>query len=103
MKLRAWDREKESRLILSSSINDLESDANRKLRYNFDSLEGIIFGINTPTESKLKIIKKIEGLCGLFQRCDFSFYQARYDEHSREIIYDKLESIKVGYIAPPSG
>ncbi|WP_448645613.1 hypothetical protein [Pseudomonas mohnii] len=103
VKLRAWDREKESRLILSSSINNLEDDKNRKLRYKFDSLEGIIFGINTPTESKLSIIKTIERQCMLFQRPDFSFYQARYDERSREIIYDKLESIKVGYTYPTSG
>jgi hypothetical protein len=103
VKLRAWDREKESRLILSSSINNLESDTDRKLRYKFDSLEGIIFGINTPTESKLEIIKAVEVQCRLFQRPDFSFYQARYDEYSREIIYDKLETIRVGYISPTNG
>jgi len=99
VKLRAWNREKESRLILTSSINNLGNANDRKLRYNFESLEGIIFGINTTTENKLKIIKCIEQQCKALQRTNFSFYQARYDEQSREINYYKLESIKVGFSA----
>jgi hypothetical protein len=93
VKLRAWDREKESRLILTSSINNLEDVNMRKLRYDFNSLEGIIFGINTSTKDKIRIIKKVSEICEDLKREEFSFYQARYDEHSREILYDKLESI----------
>lgn len=101
VKLRAWDREKESRLIQMSMLRNLESNELRKLRYDFNSLEGIIFGINTTMANKLEIIKKIECLCAKFKRHEFSFYQARYDENSREIMHDKLESIRVGYVDPP--
>ncbi|WP_460100904.1 hypothetical protein [Pseudomonas sp. H3_C08] len=93
VKLQAWDREKESRLILTSPINNLEDVSMRKLKYDFSSLEGIIFGINTSTKDKIKIIKKVSEICGDLKREEFSFYQARYDKYSREIIYDKLESI----------
>lgn len=96
VKLKAWDREKESRLILTSTINNLEDIENRKLHYDFNLLEGIIFGINTPTEKKLKIIKRVEVLCKHFQRSEFSFYQAGYDASAREIIHTKLDSIRVG-------
>ncbi|MHC8310116.1 hypothetical protein ACYZUC_10965 [Pseudomonas sp. GT1P32] len=96
VKLRAWDREKEFRLIQTSSTGDLECDEHRKLRYDFNSLEGIIFGINTSMENKLEIIKKIESLCTKFGRSEFNFYQSRYDHESSEIIYEKLEFICTG-------
>ncbi|MCP1489317.1 hypothetical protein J3D48_005630 [Pseudomonas fluorescens] len=102
VKLSAWNREKESRLLLYSSINNLESNSDRKLHYDFDLLEGIIFGINTPTETKLQTIKTIKQKCAEHERADFSFYQARYDEQSREIIHYKLESIKVGFKKSPN-
>jgi hypothetical protein len=101
VKLSAWNREKESRLIQTSMMRSIESSELRKLRYNFDSLEGIIFGINTTIENKLDIIKKVASLCTKFKRRAFNFYQARYDEHSREIMYHKLESINVGYAELP--
>lgn len=97
VKLKAWDREQESRLILSSSINDLSDINLRKLKYNFDSLEGIIFGINTSTHDKIRIIKKIQELCTEFKRKEFSFYQARYDADLRSISYALMRSIKAGY------
>lgn len=103
VKLSAWDREKESRLIQTSMTQSIENSELRKLRYNFDSLEGIIFGINTAMEHKLEIIKTIASLCTNLKRKEFSFYQARYDESSREIKHDKLESIQVGYTDPPTG
>ena len=100
VKLSAWNREKESRLIQTSMMRSLEDSELRKLRYEFNSLEGIIFGINTTMENKIKIIKKIEDLCTKHKRQEFSFYQARYDENSREIMHDRLEAIRVGYKEP---
>ncbi|MGE1174803.1 hypothetical protein [Pseudomonas sp. BW7P1] len=100
VKLKAWDREKESRLILMSFLHDLDNSERRKLRYDFNSLEGVIFGINTPMESKLKIIRNLQKLCEKHKRKEFSLYQARYNEHSRDIVYDKLETINIGYSEP---
>ncbi|MBC2405469.1 DUF2971 domain-containing protein [Pseudomonas sp. WS 5106] len=100
VKLRAWSQEKESRLIQYSMMRNLEDNELRKLRYDFNSLEGIIFGINTTMENKIKIISKIESLCAKHKRSNFSFYQARYNEDSREISHDKLEAIQIGYKEP---
>lgn len=99
VKLKAWDREKESRLILSSNINDLTPSETRKLKYKFDSLEGIIFGINTSTEDKIKIIKRVRALCVEFKREHFTFYQAHYDQDLRSIGYSPLKAIKAGFTA----
>jgi len=96
VKLKAWDREQESRLILTSNLNDLSSIESRKIKYDFNSLEGIIFGINTSIEHKFKLLKKIQSLCKKFNRQEFSFYQARYDNSTRTIHYHKLNSINIG-------
>ncbi|MGJ3440662.1 hypothetical protein AAZU54_11720 [Pseudomonas sp. Je.1.5.c] len=97
VKLKAWDREQESRLILSSTINDLSDPNYRKLKYEFDSLEGIIFGINTSTDDKIRIIRQVKILCYKYKRARFSFYQARYNQDQRSICYEPLPAIKVGY------
>ena len=96
VKIKAWDREKEFRLIQTSLSNNLEKSDLRKLRYNFNSLEGIIFGIKTSLYNKLMIIRKIEALCVKHGRDEFNFYQARYDNASSEIVYEKMDHICAG-------
>ena len=78
-----WKYEAESRLILHSSITDLSKKEDRTLTYNFSSLKGIIFGINTSEKDKLRIIQIIEEKCCKNKREDFNFYQAyfSFDEH----------------------
>jgi hypothetical protein len=78
VKSKDWEYENEYRLILSSSITDLSEKDRRTLTYDFSSLKGIIFGINTKEEDKLKTIKIIEDKCIKHSRSDFKFYQAYY-------------------------
>ena len=75
-KSRHWSYEKEYRLILNNkSILEKED---RKYRYDFKYLNGIIFGIKTPLSKKLKIIEIIKELCKKHNRNidTFNFYQA---------------------------
>ena len=84
-KLKNWEKEREFRLILPDII-DLHTDKNaRKLKYDFDELDGIVFGIKTPLEEKLKIIDIIEGKCKRNNRQSFGYYQAQYDESTGKI------------------
>ena len=78
VKSKDWEYENEYRLILHSSITDLSEKDRRTLIYDFSSLKGIIFGINTKEEDKLKVIKIIEDKCNKHSRSDFKFYQAYY-------------------------
>lgn len=91
-KTKHWAYEQEYRLILENNSGKLDEKNHRKLTYDFNSLKGIIFGIRTSTEDKMKIIeiierkKKYEGSNGT----DFNFYQANYsakdgDIHKRRI------------------
>ncbi|ALU62841.1 hypothetical protein ACA40_24415 [Pseudomonas syringae pv. lapsa] len=92
-----WEKEKEFRLIQSSSLFDLTDTKLRKLKFKFSSLKGIIFGINTSIEDKCNLIAKIEHLCNEHKREKFNFYQARYDHNSKKITHDLLTNIKIGY------
>lgn len=78
VKSKDWEYENEYRLILHSSITDLSEKDRRTLTYDFSSLKGIIFGIKTKEEDKVKTIKIIEEKCKKDSRDDFKFYQAYY-------------------------
>ena len=91
-KTKHWAYEQEYRLILENNSGKLNEKDHRKLTYDFNSLKGIIFGIRTSTEDKIKIIEIIERKknCEGNNGNDFTFYQANYsakdgDIHKREI------------------
>lgn len=96
-KNRDWSREQEWRLVLHSYLIDFAQPDSRKLQYTFDSLEGIIFGINTSIKDKVKIIQKINTLCEKHKRPEFNFYQAFYDEATKSISHELLPRIRVGH------
>jgi hypothetical protein len=94
VKLKAWDREQEWRMVMAPNMMDLSDSEARKLKYDFNCLEGIIFGIKTSLADKARIIKRIRALCKDFGRSEFNFYQARYDDKSKSIAYDELTLFK---------
>lgn len=85
-----WKYEDECRIIRYSTIGEKIQLTN----YDFDDLEGIIFGINTKTEHKIKIMEIIEEKCKKTSRKDFQFYQADYCPNEGGIKKRKLTSLK---------
>ena len=79
--MKDWGYEKEHRLVLNSGMDE----AHRKLKYEFNSLHGIIFGINTKEEDKLKIIDIIESKCSQYERGEFKIYQAYHCNFKKNI------------------
>lgn len=88
------ESENEYRLIVTNMLDDFDTVKSRKLKYDFNSLEGIIFGIKTATEHKLKIMKIIDDKCAKYNRTDFNFYQAYYSKETGKIEYELLSLIK---------
>jgi hypothetical protein len=72
----------------------LQSRDSRKLKYAFNDLDGIIFGIKTSMEDKLKIIKIIESKCRKENRKDFKFYQAYYSKQKGIIDHAEMTLLK---------
>ena len=92
-KMPDWHNESEYRLILQNDMPDYVDGKKRCLTYNFDSLDGIIFGIRTPDIEKYEIIAALEELCDRFKRESFNIYQAYHDASSKSIKYRKLINI----------
>ena len=97
-KMPDWQSENEFRLILQNGMPDYDDPKNRCLKYNFNSLDGLIFGIRTPEVEKYKILQVVEELCDKYQRTDFNIYQAFHDSTDKTIAYRPL--LKVSCDSP---
>lgn len=89
-----WQVEDEYRLVIHGDFNDYSPKETRKLKYAFNDLEAVIFGIKTSASDKVRIIKIIENKCKKNNRKEFDFYQAYYSKDSGKIETVKLTLIK---------
>ncbi len=94
IKTKDWQYEDEYRLILNAGMDGEIDDTYRLLKYDFYNLKGLIFGIKTTREEKLKIIEIIQKKCVESNRDNFEFYQADYCHINKNIQHRKLGSIK---------
>ena len=86
-KSKAWEEEREYRIVLDDFWYIHSQNEQRLFRYDFNDLEGIIFGIKTPLEEKLKIIEIVKEKCIETKREPVTFYQAVYDAEKNLINY----------------
>ena len=77
-KLADWQHEQEYRITLQSSIVDLSIPAERTLKYRFEDLQGVIFGMNMTAADRAAIVRIIDAKCAAIGRTEFEFYQAYY-------------------------
>lgn len=89
-KTKDWAYEKEYRLLLNGLLDGEIEKEHRLLTYEFESLKGIIFGIKTSTEDKLKIVELIKNKCKENNRELFDFYQAFYSLQEKNIQFRKI-------------
>jgi len=94
IKSKDWEYEGEYRIVLADGLNSYDDKKDRLLKYDWNSLEGVIFGIKTKTEDKVKIMKIIERKCKELNRKDFKFYQARYSPKDKCIVSDEMGLLK---------
>ncbi len=88
-----WSNEQEYRLILKSEFNSCIGEEDRKLRYNFEDLDGIIFGIKTADSDKYRLIEMVERMCQARNREEFIFYQSYYDSSADAIHYRPIAHV----------
>ena len=84
-KTKDWEYEQEYRLILEDGLSKFKEGENRALRYDFNSLKGIIFGIKTSDEDKQEIISIIRRKCEDHGRTGFKFFEAYYSPEDDKI------------------
>ena len=101
IKTKDWKFEQEYRLILEDGLSQFDDKKDRTLNYDFNSLKGIIFGLKTSDEDKLKIIEIVEEKCRKNNRTDFKLFQAYYSHENGGIRkYEVQLPIRLN---PPSG
>ena len=91
-KIDAWKYENEYRLILRDGFSVVTPE-DQYAAYDFLNLEGVIFGIKTPTLEKVNMIRILHKHCIEQSRTEFKFYQARYDATQRKIVTILLPTI----------
>jgi len=75
-KLRCWSYEAEYRLIVGLGPFDTPIPDDRKFRYGWSDLDGVIFGVNTTEKDKAVIRSIVREKCAKEGRDGFNFYQA---------------------------
>ena len=78
VKTNDWAHEQECRLILHGLLEDSLDKQHRTLSYEFSSLKGVIFGINSSDEDKIRVIEVVRRKCIESERTDFKLFQAYY-------------------------
>ncbi|WP_148272527.1 hypothetical protein [Leptospirillum ferrooxidans] len=76
-------------------LDSFREAKDRKLTYRFADLEGIIFGIRTPLEDKVRIFNIIATKYKEHGRGSFEFSQAAYSGHSGKIEIRRLDLLRV--------
>ncbi len=77
-KLKDWQHEREYRITLQSGLVDLSIPSERTLRYRFEDLQGIVFGMKTAFHDKMAVARILQAKCNEAGRTDFEFHQAYY-------------------------
>lgn len=90
-KTNEWRAERETRLILWAPSSEEQYVSKRALRYEFESLKGIIFGIKVSSEDKVRIVAQVRENCVDAERTEFEFYQAYYWDRSGKIDYYPMD------------
>lgn len=90
MKSAAWAQEREYRIILDDLWENHSKTEHRRYHYDFSDLDGIVFGMRTPLEEKLRIIDIIDKKCREHKRESFHFYQAAFDTATSQIVAEPI-------------
>jgi hypothetical protein len=90
-KTKDWEYENEFRLYITDSFFEFNRANERAIKYKFEDLNGVIFGIKSCIEDKIEIIKIIKQKCKEEKREEFNFYQAVYDYRADKIKIMKLD------------
>ena len=77
-KSKDWSYERECRLLLYGILKDFQDEQQRTFSYDFKTLKGIIFGLRTSNEDKLKIINILHKKCRANDISEFKLYDAYY-------------------------
>lgn len=90
-KYHEFEYEKEYRIVFTTFFSETNNLApNQRVKYKFEKLSGIIFGLDVSEKNKYEIIRIIKEKCNNYKREDFDFYQVRINDEGK-IEIDKMD------------
>lgn len=97
-----WRHEEEGRVVLHDNLGIYEKPDDRTFTYDFDTLEGIIFGMNVKLSDQAKALQIIKPkLVDRSSDRPFSLYQARYNSRTGKMDCVDLHRM-IGALTLPS-
>jgi len=84
-KSKDWKEEKEARVMIRDNIFMRFSSEDRKIKYEFCELFGIVFGSRMSAENKKTVRRIVAEKCKAEKRTDFKLYEERFNRATREI------------------
>lgn len=94
LKFKDWAYENETRAMKHSFGFEKIDKKDRVLRYKFEQLQGVIFGLRTTEEIQLEIMRIVEEKMKLHGHRAFGFYKAEYSSVRRRLIIRKYSLMK---------
>ena len=92
-KTKAWAHEDEYRATIENTFYEFDEPQKRNLKYDWNILKGVIFGLNATEYDKKKIWEALMG--HKEELTDFTFYQAEYNEEEQKIKVRKKATWKL--------
>lgn len=89
-----WAHEEEYRILFHSGF-DVREPEMRKLKYRFEDLSGIVFGLRTDVEDKLQMMRIVVDKCAATGRTGFEFWEVRYQYTDSRFFLARLELLKL--------
>ena len=97
-KTQDWEYERETRLLLTSFLKDFSNPESRKLKYDFNYLIGIIFGMRTSDADKREIIEIISQKCKATNRKEFKFFQSYYNKTKVGMDFKEIKALSINEV-----
>jgi len=92
-KLPEWEHEQEYRIVVPDLLGLRANHPD--FRYDFSSLDGIVFGMRTSDEDKLAVMEIVEAKCRRDNRADFQFFNARYSPLEGRLVVRPMPLLKL--------
>ena len=97
-KTQDWEYERETRLLLSNLFREFSKPESRKLKYDFNYLTGIIFGMRISDSDKREIIEIISQKCKATNRKEFKFFQSYYNKTKVGMDFKEINALSINEI-----
>ena len=91
---KTWKDEDELRIVLNDDWEYHGTPEKRSYKYDFSRLKGIVFGMRTTYDDKIRIIDILQKKCRENNVNEFEVYEATFNSESNEMEFDRMRMVE---------